>query len=210
MLHVALDLWRLDRFPDAREKLIEAVLKLAPKSPLYAAPGMKAAVEALAKAYEGCQQTGATIGVLRKQLAFLEQVWAEERHATGMCLVAVKQLTEVNAKTEADVASMAFEAMLRKSAPSDLPPVESIDVRTGPKGSGRAYASAHETGPTKWHYAAQSSPGPMDPSTWSDLIGDGKQRKLHGRSGSSIWVRFARKRGDQQSEWCTPVLITFP
>jgi hypothetical protein len=42
------------------------------------------------------------------------------------------------------------------------------------------------------------------------LPGYGKTRKVTGPSGSKVWVRFARVRGEVQSAWSTPVLVTIP
>ena len=49
-----------------------------------------------------------------------------------------------------------------------------------------------------------------DGITWSALPGSGKSRDLTGKSGTSIWVRFALQVRQQQSAWSEPVHITFP
>ena len=208
-LHVELSLKELDRVQDAREQLIASILKVAPQSPLYAKPGMKDAVDALGKSLVDYKQAGSDAAAQRKQLGILDQTWADTRHENDTCLVLVKTLTEKYAANETDITGMALTMRGPLVAPV-LEPVESIDIKMGKKGSGTARVLAHETGPTKWHYAAQSSPDPMGPNTWTDLVGDGKQRKLEGKSGTSIWVRFARKRGDKQTEWSAPVLVTLP
>lgn len=46
--------------------------------------------------------------------------------------------------------------------------------------------------------------------TWSGLAGGGKSRKLSGKSGTSMQVRFALVRGQLQSPWSQPVVVTFP
>ena len=208
-LHVELDLRALDSMPDALDSLVTSIVKLAPQSPLYSKPGMKDAVDALGKSFDAFKQSGAAAGTLRKQVQVADQAWADDRHENDTCLLLVKTLTEKYAVTEGDFAGMAFTLLVRQPAQALLP-VESIDLKVGKKGSGRATATAHETGPTRWNYAAESSPDPNAPNSWSTLVGDGKQRKLTGKSGQSIWVRFARKRGAMQSEWSTPVQITFP
>ena len=35
-------------------------------------------------------------------------------------------------------------------------------------------------------------------------------RRLSGKSGTSVWVRFALMHGQLQSDWSAPVLVTFP
>jgi hypothetical protein len=68
--------------------------------------------------------------------------------------------------------------------------------------------SVHETGKTRRKYVAQES---VDGITWTALgVGQGKTRVVTGASGAKIWVRFATVRGEVQSDWCTPVLVTIP
>jgi hypothetical protein len=54
------------------------------------------------------------------------------------------------------------------------------------------------------------SPDPIGPSTWAVIPGTGKSRRLTGKSGTSVWVRFALVHGQLQSDWSNPVLVTFP
>ena len=96
----------------------------------------------------------------------------------------------------------------RPPAPPLVPPT--VDVVLGRKGGGKARVSVHETGKTRRRYAAQSSPDPVGPGTWSPLPGAGKSRRLSGKSGTSVWVRFALMHGQEQSDWGTPVLVTLP
>ena len=70
--------------------------------------------------------------------------------------------------------------------------------------------SAHEIGRMRRRYATQSSPDPVGPDTWSPLPGTGKSRTITGKSGTSVWVRFALVHEELQSEWSTPVLVTLP
>jgi hypothetical protein len=57
---------------------------------------------------------------------------------------------------------------------------------------------------------AEMSPDPIGPSTWAVIPGTGKSRRLTGKSGTSVWVRFALVHGQIQSDWSNPVLVTFP
>jgi hypothetical protein len=83
----------------------------------------------------------------------------------------------------------------------------SVDVLPTKK-HGRIRVSVHETGPTRHEYVAQQS---LDGTNWTPLgIGHGKTRTLTGTTGTKIWVRFAMVRGELQSDWCTPVLVTIP
>ena len=50
-----------------------------------------------------------------------------------------------------------------------------------------------------------------DGTTWSPLgLGYGKTRTILGASGTKVCVRMATIRGELQSDWCTPVLVTIP
>jgi hypothetical protein len=84
----------------------------------------------------------------------------------------------------------------------------SIDVKTPRVGHGKIRATVHETGGSHHPYAAEQS---VDGTTWTALgAGRGKSRMITGASGAKIWVRFAMVRGELQSDWCTPVLVTIP
>jgi hypothetical protein len=80
------------------------------------------------------------------------------------------------------------------------------------KGHGRTKLTVYETrGAPRGEYVAQWSPDPYGPTTWAQLgIGHGKSRWVSGQPGTKVWVRFARVRGQSQSEWSTPMLITIP
>lgn len=94
------------------------------------------------------------------------------------------------------------------TAPPEIP--QSLDVKIPKTAKGRARVSVHETGDTHGRYVAESSPDPVGPTTRSPLPGTGKSRTLTGPSGTKVWVRFARVRGQMQSDWSTPVLVTLP
>jgi len=87
-----------------------------------------------------------------------------------------------------------------------MPPLRRSGV---PHGSARkTTVSVHETGTTRHLFIAQQS---VDGVNWTALgIGYGKTRVVTGASGAKIWVRFAMTRGQLQSDWCTPVLVTLP
>jgi hypothetical protein len=93
-----------------------------------------------------------------------------------------------------------------RNTPPTVP--ASIDVKTPRVGHGKIRATVHETGSSQHQYVAQQS---VDGTTWTALgAGHGKSRVITGASGAKIWVRFAMVRGDLQSDWCTPVLVTIP
>jgi hypothetical protein len=70
--------------------------------------------------------------------------------------------------------------------------------------------SVEEPAGIRGKYAAQWSPDPVGTATWSDLPGTGKSRRVTGASGTKVWVRFARVRGQSQSDWSAPQLVVIP
>jgi len=121
-------------------------------------------------------------------------------------------LVEKDAKSPADVQGTGF-VPLGPRVTAKLPPEvpDQIDTKIPKKGRGKVTVSVHETGPSRGEYVAQSSPDPIGPNTWSQLgIGRGKTRTVTGPTGTKVWVRFARVRGELQSDWSTPVLVTIP
>jgi hypothetical protein len=111
-----------------------------------------------------------------------------------------------DAKVPTDIHEAGLTA--RDTAMPKLPPAPppSLDVKTPVKGHGKIMVSAHETGPTRQQYVAQES---ADGLTWTQLgLGRGKMRTITGAIGTKVWVRMATIRGELQSDWCTPVLVT--
>ena len=73
---------------------------------------------------------------------------------------------------------------------------------------GKIRVRVHETGSIRHQYVAQQS---VDGTTWTALgVGLGKSRMVTGATGAKVWVRFATVRGQLESDWCTPVLVTLP
>jgi hypothetical protein len=100
----------------------------------------------------------------------------------------------------------------RGEKPPATPPATplQVDVKIPKRARGYAVASVHETGRTRGAYDAQYSPDPYGPSSWLDLVGHGKSRRVTGASGTKVWIRFAQVKRGVRSEWSTPVLITIP
>ncbi len=96
-----------------------------------------------------------------------------------------------------------------KKLPPEVPAaINTIIPKTG---HGKATVSVHETGTTRQQYVAQWSPDPFGPNTWAPLgVGYGKTRAVTGVSGTKVWVQFATVRGQLQSAWSTPILVTIP
>jgi hypothetical protein len=206
-VHIFLDFRNVDASDTVRDDLNNAIATMAPTSPLWGNPGVQAEVSNLAAtlvAYKDASK--AAVKSAQQHKLDLEKE-ADAKAANNKSLNALRTLVENGSVTPADVKSMGFvpyEGPPPK--PPLLPPLQ-LDVELGKKGHGKAKVSAHETGTTRRHYAAQSSP---DGITWTELIGHGKSRRLSGKSGTSIWVRFALELGSERSEWSVAVQITFP
>jgi hypothetical protein len=95
-------------------------------------------------------------------------------------------------------------------APANQPPTVPVqlDVTLPKTGHGKAKVTVAETGTQQRDYAAQQS---VDGINWTQLgVGHGKTRVVTGASGTKVWVRFAMVRGQLQSDWSVPVLVTIP
>jgi hypothetical protein len=208
--YVELALASIETDVAARETLVNNVTKLAPKSPLWVDPALQKAVGDLATTFSSFKTTVATATASAKQHALDVAAQVAARDANDTALIRVRALTEMSAQSTADIESMAFTARTGRPPAPPLVPPATLDVVPGRKGSGKAKVAAHETGKTRRSYAAQSSPDPVGAGTWTPLPGAGKSRRLSGKSGTNVWVRFALMHGQEQSDWGVPVLVTLP
>jgi DNA invertase Pin-like site-specific DNA recombinase len=210
-----------DRRPDGRWDLrgdgdllavaeVGSNQKMAPQSPLWTITGMQQAVGDLGVTFVAYKASVAKAEASAKQHAIDLAAQNDGRNANDRSLLLVRALTESGAKSVGDIASMAFVARQGRPAAPPLVPPESIDITMGKKGHGKVKVAAHELGKTRRQYAAQMSPDPVAAGSWVSLPGAGKSRWLTGKSGTSAWVRFALMHAGAQSDWCTPVLVTFP
>jgi hypothetical protein len=168
------------------------------------------AVGVLGTSFTTLKAAGTTAAASGKQHKIDVAAEAAALGDNDRALIVVKTLTEASAKSPADIASMALPPLVGKPAAPAMVLPDSIDVAMGRKGHGKAKVAAHELGTTKRRYAAEMSPDPIGANTWVALPGTGKSRRLSGKSGTSVWVRFALVSGQLQSDWSTPVLVTFP
>jgi hypothetical protein len=208
--HAELDLTQLGADHAARQALIDAILELAPKSSIYLNnPTVQQAVAALGTTLATVKSAGATVAATAKQYKIDLAAETAAIQANDRALLLVKNLSENFATSAGDLASMAFNAVLPKPSFALAPPV-SVDITMGKRGHGNLKVSAHQVGTTRRHYMVETSPDPIGPNSWTLVPGTGKSRRLTGKSGTSLWVRFALVRGQGQSDWGTPVLVTFP
>jgi hypothetical protein len=207
-IHVSMNLSRVD--DPWRYDTIAGIVQLAPTSPLFAIPGIQASVTALETLGASLKAANDTVAASRTKLASGVEIEANMRRAVDGELLTLKAAVENKATQTSDLASVGFEERGAPRTMAQVTPPESIDIKLPSKLRGQFTASAHEIGKTRWRYAAESSPDPIGENTWTTLAGYGKARKVTGPSGTKAWVRFARVRGQVQSEWSTPVLVTIP
>jgi hypothetical protein len=207
-LHISMNLTRVD--DRWRHDTIAGIVKLAPTSPLIAIPAIQASATALATLGATLKADNDTVAADRTRLALDIETEANTRRAVDGELLTLKAAVENKSTKTSDLASIGFEERGTSRAEAQVVPPESIDIKLPNKLRGQFTVSARELGKTRWRYAAEWSPDPIGENTWAALVGYGKSRKVTGPSGTKVWVRFARVRGQVQSEWSTPVLVTIP
>jgi hypothetical protein len=204
-----LDITALD---DAdRHEIAVNVAKIAPSSPLYSNASIQASVASLAKKDAALSQSNTTVTNDKKQLAVDTQIETTARSAFDGELANLATLTGTSATSVSDVASMSFTPYVRPPVATGAPPVpDGIDVKIPRKGHGSAEVMVQAPKGVKWQFVVQWSPNPSTATSWELLVGTGRSRTLTGASGTQMWVRAARVRGQSQSDWCTPILVTIP
>jgi hypothetical protein len=195
-----------------RLSLVAGIQKVAAQSPLMQVPAIAASYAALVKKGAAFKANNDLVAADEKQLKLDVAARDLSRADAETELVTLKTLVAANAKTAADVAGMGFAELLPAAkatqAKPDVP--GPLVVKTG-KVQGRSRVVIAQPGKLQGTFVAEASTDPIGPSTWFLLPGSGKQRKLSGyASGTKLWVRFAAVRHGQQSDWCTPVLVTIP
>lgn len=204
----ALDVHALD---DARlHEIVGSVAVAAQTSPLVlASPTMQACVATLVAADANLSAKNQAVADDRTRLRTDIAARAVARSSTLGVLHTLASMIAQVATSPADVEGAGLPAQPPRSPRNQVPPVpESIDTKLPRTGHGKMTVSVHETGPIRYQYVAEQSP---DGVTWAQLgVGRGKTRVVTGASGAQVWVRFATVRGQRQSGWCTPALVTIP
>jgi hypothetical protein len=197
----------------AREDLVNSIVKMAPESALYKGSTLVQNAVAQLNASHGVYKTAgskaaATAAQLKDDNADAESA----RKTNDKDLIMLKGLVENTATSEGDITGIALKSSARRGrgALLSLVPPEAIDIELPKTARGYLWVAAHEGKDSRGKYVAQVSPDPATPTTWENIPGFGKQRKLSGPSGTRLWVRFARVRGQSQSDWSAPVLVTIP
>jgi len=210
--HVLLDLNALSADDTAREKLVMAIQKMGPQSPLYSDPTIQAAVTNVGKTFSTYVTARQAAAQSAKQHALDTATASNAQAASNKSLVLLRALAQNAATNESDLTSMAFTAYTGKPPAPPLVPPDQLDVKSGKKGSGVSRVVVHELGPTKRRYAARmtTSSSITPTSVFEPLPGTGKLRKLSGQPGTTVLVQFALVYRGQQSDWSTPATVTFP
>jgi hypothetical protein len=206
-LHVLLPLSSLD---DAELLALAGnITQLGPQSTLYAnttiANGVKGVAGKAATFTTSCK----TVTDTAKELADAKTTKGEDRVALETEIFAFAGSATNVATSAAELTGLALTPRPQVVIPKLGPPVPGNLTVTPPKHlKGYVDVSVNEVGGTRGRYAAQFSLDPI--GTWAVLAGTGKSRRVTGASGTKVWVRFARVRGQVQSDWGTPVLIVIP
>jgi hypothetical protein len=192
-----------------RASMLAGIQNVAKQSQLAQNPAIAASLAALDTKGTALATANAGAAGLEKQLAATISQRDEARAAFDRELVALKALVEHAAQSEGDVTGMGFKVLVM-GKPSKAPPDPPAGVVVKPSRVHGKLRVAAQNGSRK-RFAAEVSPHPVGPSTWSALPGTGSQRELTGYpSGTQLWVRFAAVRYGMQSDWCTPALVTIP
>jgi hypothetical protein len=205
--HAELDFRKLS--DEDRKTMASGIATLAPNSPLFVnSKAIQDSVAALAKKAEVLEQRNAAVDGDRVQLRCDIAEEAVARAAVDGELLTLVTLVEVAAQSPAEIQGMALTPRFTTRSKAPPEPPEGIDVHIPRRGHGRATVSAQQTDDKRRHYDAEFCLYGQD--TWTRLVGNGKTRTLSFPTGTQVWVRFATVRGELQSEWCTPVLVTLP
>lgn len=205
--HIQLDFGELD--DEARHLMVAGIEKNAPTSAIYANNStIQTAVATVVTKGGVLKARNTAVAEDRAQLRADLGYEVTARTELDGAILALATMTEVDAKSPAEILNMAFTP--RDTTRTILPPQppDSIDVETPKRGHGKLTVSAHQSDKKRRHYEAEMCPYGSD--IWTRLIGHGKTRTIKGPSGTQVWVRFATVRGEEQSSWSTPVLVTLP
>jgi hypothetical protein len=213
-LHVPRTLVGLDvsRLTDTQlQNVTAAVTVAAPNSALIAAiPEMKASAAMM-------DHKSATLADKNKKVvdtrATLRQAVADEAEARADLQGEVRHfvtLTNNNAKSPTDIQDVGLHPAPPKpprNSPPEVP--QRIDNRPPRKGRGKTVVVVADVDADKRRFVAEQS---LDGgTTWTQLgVTHGKTRMVTGPSGTKVWVRFAMVRGQLQSAWSVPILVTLP
>ncbi len=170
---------------------------------------MQAAVTEIAGLSTSLKSADAQVTHDEAQLLLSKGVRDTTRTKFDRSMVVFATMVENTATTVDQAASVGLVGRIGKAAPAPLEPPDAVIVKLGTKHG--QFRVAVNTSTPGGKFGAQISTDPIGPATWVDLPGAGRTRLITGHaSGSLVWVRFRRLRGQVPSDWCAPVPVTVP
>jgi hypothetical protein len=210
-LHLVHILLNTTTLTDAeRADLVTNITQNAPQADLYKnQPPIQAAVATLATAGAAFTKSVAAVAASEGLLVSQKETRDNDRASLDRALALLSALVQNGAVTDADALAMGLRTFHPPAKTTVVAPPDGAVVKPA-KAHGKFTATAHDLLGRR-HFAAQLSPDPVTGTSWVDLPGNGKQRRLSGYpSGSTQWVRFAALRGQERSAWCAPVAVVVP
>jgi hypothetical protein len=201
----------VSRLTDGQLRAISAAVKLAaPTSTLVLAdPAMQASATAMDQKSTNLSKANGKVGDARTALKLALSDEAEARFELQGEVRHYVTLTNNGARSPADIHDAGL-APAPPRPPRNSPPEvpQQIDNRLPKKGHGKTVVAVADLDASKRKYVAEQS---LDGINYAPLgVTHGKTRTVTGASGTKVWVRFAMVRGQLQSAWSVPILVTIP
>jgi hypothetical protein len=195
---------------EAVHTLVSNIKQVAPTSPIVLnSPPMQTSVTALGTKDAVLTKANNAVIIDKQNLKTDIAAEAVARAEVEGELRTYSALLASLAKSPADVHAGGLVPHAPRPPKNQPPAVPELIANKPPKrGHGKTTVVVEETGTIRHQYTAQQS---LDGVTWAPLgVGGGKTRVVTGASGTKVWVRFAMVRGQLQSDWSVPVLVTIP
>jgi hypothetical protein len=195
---------------DNRHGLVDGIKKNAPGSSIYkGSPAVQTCVDNIGKKGDALRSANTVVAEDKSKLKADLGDEAEKRSDLDGEVRTLVALVANEAQSAADVQAVGLPyedpVPVVKKNPPEAP--SGIDVKYPKKGHGKATTSAKFTGKGRPQFNAETS---LDGTNYTAITGHGKTRTLTGAPATKIWIRYATVRGELQSPWCTPVLVTLP
>ena len=209
LVHIQLNTTLLT--PTLRAGLVASITRNAPSSDLYKKePAVQSTVTDLTALEAGFTTANAAVAAAQAYLTLQEQLCADAGAALDRGLILLKGLVENKATTPGEVKEIGF-AVREPSSKADLLVAPDWVDATSSRTHGRFTVTVRDA-LHRVHFAAQMSLEPIGPSTWIDLPGIGRRRKVVSGypPGTRVWVRFAALLGQDRGAWGPPVSVVVP
>jgi hypothetical protein len=196
---------------DALQNFANSLVKVGSQSPLFTNAAVAAGIAAITTKVATYTASCQTVKNAAQQLVDDKAARDADRASLEKEICAYGATACNVAADDAGLASLGITPRPPVVIPK-VAPAAPASFKTRPPRYLKGYVdvSVNEPAGTRGRYAAQWSPDPVGTGTWTELPGTGKSRRVTGASGSKVWVRFARVRGQVQSEWSAPQLVVIP